>query len=48
VSRIQLLLFWLSIIGGHIFFIRVLRKARAQKHIQPTTDPANLLDDVLS
>ena len=47
VSRVQLLVFWLSIIGGHIFFIRVLRKARAQKHIQPATDPANLLDDVL-
>lgn len=48
VSRIQLLIFWLSIIGGHIFFIRVLRMARAQKHIQTDTDPANLLDDVLS
>ncbi|HEV2481777.1 MAG TPA: hypothetical protein VGS79_19050 [Puia sp.] len=48
VTLVHLLLFWISILGGHIFFIRVLRKARAQKRLQLTTDPANLLDDVLS
>lgn len=48
VTRVHLLLFWLSIIGGHIFFIRVLLKARTKKRLQHTADPANLLDDVLS
>jgi hypothetical protein len=48
VTLTQLLLYWVSVIGAHIFFIRALVKARAQKHAQPTADPLNLLDDVLT
>ena len=48
VYQVQITLFWLATIGGHSLFIRVLVKARAQKHVQVITDPANLLDDALS
>ena len=48
VTLVHLLLFWVAVIGAHIFFIRVLIKARAQKHVQPTVDPLNLLDDVFT